>query len=477
MVNVLALVKVLALLLATAAPDPRCLGLADLSSADMTIERAELSVSAPAPTNEPARRICRVRGVARPGPSSRVGFEVWLPAQGWTGRYVQLGNGGFAGNIDLPGLAAESAHGNAAAMTDTGHRADRFDASWAAGQPERIADYGHRSIKATSDAARALIRAYYGRAPDHRYFVGCSNGGRQALMAAQRYPQDWDGIVAGAPANLWTDQLVSFASLQHHLRTRPGAWIATGKLPAIQRAALAACPPGSVARGAAQQPESCRFDPAVLLCRGAETDTCLTARQVESVRRIQAAGFEATAAAAPDGWARWIVNPDPSAPSQLTFAVQAFRYLFGANPRWSIADFDPDHARPPAEIRRLLDAETLDFSAFRARGGRIISYFGWADALISPHASLAYYRRVMRRTGGPERTLDFYRLFMVPGMAHCQGGVGPTSFGQSLPAPSLGDDRRYDIRRALEAWVERKLAPDQLIAAGDGAIQELRPSQ
>lgn len=183
MVNVLALVKVLALLLATATPDPRCLSLADLSSADMTIERAEPFVSAPA--NEPARQICRVRGVARPDPSSRIGFEVWLPARGWTGRYVQLGNGGFAGNIDLPGLAAESARGNAAAMTDTGHKADRFDASWAAGQPERIADYGHRSIKATSDAARALIRAYYGRAPEHRYFVGCSNGGRQALMAAQ----------------------------------------------------------------------------------------------------------------------------------------------------------------------------------------------------------------------------------------------------------------------------------------------------
>jgi feruloyl esterase len=423
---------------------------------------------------------CRVRGVARPTPQSQIGFELWLPTARWNGRYYQLGNGGFAGNIHAPSLAAEVARGNAAAATDTGHVGTGFDASWAAGQPERVVDYGHRSLKATSDAAAALITAYYGRPANWRYFAGCSNGGRQALMVAQRYPEDWDGIVAGAPANRWTQQLASFAALQRQLRAVPGGWLQAAKLPAIQREALASCSPAAgVKGGVATDPRHCRFDPAAMLCRGAETDTCLTPAQVTSLRMIQQAGYEATTAAIPGAWDEWIVQADPSRPSQLTFATQAARYFGGAGLDWTVADFDP--ARDGAALDRLggtLDADATDLGAFRARGGKIIGYFGWADALIAPHTGVDYYAQVTARMG-PGRVRDFYRLFMVPGMLHCQGGPGGTSFGQAPVAPAGRADRRHDIRRALEAWAEAGVPPEAIVAVGSGGatrrLEPLRP--
>jgi len=424
-----------------------------------------------------------VRGVARPTRASRIVFELWLPEAGWNGRYYQLGNGGFGGDLHHPPLAAEAARGNAAAVTDTGHTGDGFDASWAAGHPERVVDYGHRSIKSTSDAARALIRAYYGRAAAHRYFAGCSNGGRQALMAAQRYPDDWDGIIAGAPANLWTDQLVSFAALQRRLRTVPGAWLPPAKLPAIQRAALASCPVATVHDSVATDPRLCRFDPARLLCRASESDDCLTPAQIESLRRITAAGYQPTSAAVVENWNRWIVNPDTSSPSQLIFATQAFRYLLQDRPAWEVAAFDPRRDVPSARVRATLDADSTDYRRFRDRGGRILSYFGWADALISPGAGIHYYHRV-QRIMERARTEGFYRLFMVPGMTHCQGGASPDAFGQSLSASALRPDRRHDIRHALEAWAEQGIPPDELVAAryrggdpakGIAATRVLRP--
>jgi feruloyl esterase len=421
---------------------------------------------------------CRIRGMARPTPQSQIGFELWLPTARWNGRYYQLGNGGFAGNIHAPSLAAEVARGNAAAATDTGHTGTGFDASWAAGQPERVVDYGHRSLKATSDAAGALIVAYYGRPANRRYFAGCSNGGRQALMVAQRYPGDWDGIVAGAPANRWTRQLASFAALQHQLRAVPGGWLPAAKLPAIQRQALAGCSAeAGVKDGVAADPRHCRFDPAAMLCRDAETDACLTAAQVTSVRMIRQAGYEATTAAVPGAWDEWIVQADAARPSQLTFATQAVRYLGGAGANWEVADFDP--ARDGAALDRhhgTIDADATDLGAFRARGGKIIGYFGWADPLIAPHSGVDYYRQVAAGMG-PTRVRDFYRMFMVPGMLHCQSGPGATSFGQSLPAPAGRPDRRHDIRRALEAWVESGIVPDTIIAVGNGTTRRLEPLQ
>lgn len=430
---------------------------------------------------------CRVVGVARPTQDSEIGFELWLPDR-WTGRYAQLGNGGFAGNIDHPSLAAEIRRGNAAAMTDTGHKAGQFDASWALGHPQKVIDYGYRSIKATADAANLLIRQYYRRPPQRRYYVGCSNGGRQALMAAQRYPDDWDGILAGSPAVQWTRQLATFAAFQQRLRSRQENWIPHFKLPAIQRAAMTAC---------AAQAARCRIDIRRLRCRGPDGPLCLTATQAATLELIQSGtarfpfGFDPRFAAIPDNWDRWILNPDRDAPSELAFATQAYRYLVLDQPDWAVEQFDSkrDFARASGRViagqplSAILDADDVHLDRFARRGGRLIMYVGRADAVILPGPAIDYYQRLIRRAGtGRART--FARLFVAPGMQHCQGGIAPNAFGQAWVAPGLDADPRHDVRSALEAWVERRLPPTAIVAAKykddriGGALiatQELRP--
>lgn len=427
---------------------------------------------------------CRIIGVARPTSDSEIGFELWLPDR-WTGRYSQLGNGGFAGNIDQPSLAAEIRRGNAVAMTDTGHKAGQFDASWALGHPEKVVDYGYRSIKATADAANLLIKTYYGRVPRYRYFIGCSNGGRQALMAAQRYPNDWDGILAGSPAVHWTKQLAVFAAIQHRIRASPDNWIPPRKLPAIQQAATGSCATASLA------PWQCRLDASKLLCRQGDRPECLMVAQAATLELIQSR-FAPTGAAVPDNWDRWILNRDPEEPGELALVTQAYRYMILDRPDWQIEQFDPEHDAQRASQRRLagetlstiLDADSPDLSGFARHGGKLIMYLGWSDALISPAAGLNYYEAVTRRTGGVVPTQSFARLFVAPGMQHCQGGLAPNSFGQAWVAPALSADAGHDIRSALEAWVEHGRAPNSLIAAKykddrggrwPTATQELRP--
>jgi len=390
---------------------------------------------------------CRIQGVS---------FELWLPAANWNGRYYQLGTGGFAGSIPYAALAAEVGQGNAVAATDSGHQGSSFDASWALGAPERVIDYGYRSVAATARAAGNLIAQYYGKPAQHRYFAGCSNGGRQALMAAQRSPQLWDGILAGAPAYNWTRQLSAFAWIQHRLRNTPGGWIGTGKLPAIQR--WAAC---------TGDPRNCRPDPARLLCTGPENDACLTQPQVESLRAIVRGppgyfGYEPESAAVPGNWERWILNEDPAADSQLKFAQQFYRFLVFRDAGWDLSRW-----RGAADVQRAealaatLDATDTDLQPLQQRGGKLLMYFGWADAVISPRAAINYYENVSRSAD----TQSFFRLYMVPGMTHCQGGSAPDAFGQSSVSPPLVDDPQHSIRRALEAWVERGIAPRTLVAA------------
>ncbi len=421
-----------------------------------------------------APALCRIHGQLTPVPDSHIGVEIWLPASGWNGRYYQLGNGGFAGNFSFASLASELRRGNAVAMTDTGHQADSFDASWAQGHPESVLDYGYRSIQVTAEVAGALIHAYYGSPARYRYFAGCSNGGRQALMAAQRFPQMWEGILAGAPAYDWTHQLATFGWIQHTLRSSPKSWIGAEKLRAIQRAALASCTASAgVVDEVPRDPRDCHFNPRALLCKSTENDQCLTAAQVRSLQVIQQGGFEPTAAAAPDNWIRWIVNDDPDAPSQLIFAEEFYRYLVFDNRDWR-----PDNFRYPQDfaaaahttvaghlLSQALDARDTDLTTFQRRGGKLLMYFGWADAVLSPRAGLAYYEGVARKQGGLSQTRTFFRLFMVPGMTHCQGGPGPDSFGQSPVSPALSDDPHHDIRRALERWTEHGEPPDRLIAA------------
>jgi feruloyl esterase len=394
--------------------------------------------------------MCRVYGAARPAPESRIHFELWLPARRWNGRYYQLGTGGFGGRIHHPSLAAEVRRGNAVASMDTGHSGSQFDASWARGHPERIIDYGYRSIGATSGAAHPIVRAYYGTDARRRYFAGCSNGGRQALMAAERFPQDWDGILAGSPATPWIAHFAGFAEIQQALRKDQDSWLPAWKLPVVQRAAL---------------------DGRSALCARAENDACLTKGQAESVEMIVKHGYDPTTAAYDGGWADWIVNDSPTARTQLTLAEEFFRHMVFDDPRWTVARFRPgDRERAETtrvngvSLRDVLDPNA-DLREMHRRKGKVLMYLGTADPVLAPGAILDYHRRVVERIGTLESTREFLRLFVVPGMTHCQGGPTPNAFGQAFIAPGVHDDAQHDIRRALEAWVERGVAPERIVAA------------
>ena len=440
-----------------------------------------LSADMAGPDVRTQRPFCRVAGVVRPTPASEVGFQLWLPSN-WSGRYVQLGNGGFAGNIDEPSLQAEIRRGNAAAMTDTGHKAGQFDASWALGRPDRIIHYGHRSIKVTSDAASRLISCLLRRASQMELLRRLFERGRQALMAAQRYPNDWDGILAGAPAVSWTRQLATFAAIQHRLLEAPVNWLPAAKLPAIQRAALAGCPRSTISQGVAKDPRLCTFDARTLLCRGVETVQCLTPHEAQTLELIRAGpsgptgrphyfGFEPTSAAGVGGWDRWIIPVHRNSPDSLTFATQAYRHLVLDEPSWTVDMFEQRDLAFASErklgghrLAQVLDADDADLSPFAARGSKLIMYFGWADPLLSPRAGVDHFERVTQEMGGLARTQRFFRLFMIPGMQHCQGGLGPNAFGQAWVAPGRYPDGRHDVRRALESWVERGKAPAALRA-------------
>ena len=480
------------------ARDDRCARLASTGYPGLEVVSATKApagrFSATADAGWPIPASCRVVAVARTVSNSEIGFELWLP-DGWNGRYAQLGNGGFAGNIDQPSLANEIRRGNAAAMTDTGHKASQFDASWALGHPAKIIDYGYRSIKVTSDAARALIARYYGRPARQHYFVGCSNGGRQALMAAQRYPNDWDGIIAGSPAVEWTKQLATFAAIQHRLRSSPANWIPAARIPLIQKAAQASC---SKDFGV-----GCRVDPHQLLCAGSPSPNCLTAEQAATLDVIQSGpkdsrgrplfhGFDPISATLPGNWESWIVNPDRDAPSELAFATQAYRYLILDRPGWRVEDFNQDRDFELASNRivggqplaSILDAGNVDLSRFVRRGGKMIIYVGRLDAVILPAAALEYYGDLTQRLGGVGRAQRNIRLFVIPQMQHCQDGLGPSAFGQAWVAPAARADPRHDIRLAIEDWLERGRAPSSLVAAqyaGEGSqrtivrTQEIRP--
>jgi feruloyl esterase len=420
---------------------------------------------------------CRVGGTIAPSSDSDIHFEVWLPEAGWNGKFRATGNGGFAGSINYSEMAAALRDGYATASTDTGHRADGIDANWALGHPEKIADFGYRAIHEMTIKAKAIIQSFYGEAPKHSFFSSCSNGGRQALMEAQRFPEDYDGILAGAPAYYWTHLLVTnFYAAAKPMLEMPASYIPKDKIPAIAGAVLKACDAADgLQDGILSDPTSCHFDPATILCQGADTNNCLTPPQADSLKRIYAGartadggvlypGYEPGGEDGGGGWSSWITGSKPGESAGVKFSTGFLRNMVFDNASWRSKGTELPNTLNAADTKMAatLNATEANLKPFQARGGKLIVYHGWSDAAIPPSNAISYYENVTRASD--QSMVDsFLRLYMAPGMQHCYGGPGPNLFGQfGLFKPG---DAKHDVFTALVDWVETGSAPGAIVAA------------
>jgi Tannase and feruloyl esterase len=420
---------------------------------------------------------CRVAGEFRPSSDSRIGFEVWLPAQGWNGRLLGAGNGGFAGEIWYDQLATYLKRGFAVAGTDAGHRAENTDASWAYRHPEKVIDFGWRAIHLTAERAKQVLDAYYGKPADKSYFDACSDGGREALMEAQRFPEDYDGILAGAPANAWSTMLAAGAGTMQKLTGDPRGYVPPRKLPAIQRASLAACDAGDGdTDGVIGDPAKCHFDPQVLLCKAEDSADCLTQPQIDSVKALYAGAkdeqgrtiFPGFTMGDETSWKVWVVGDDPGASLGSRFVRNYFRYIATDDPKINVLTSSMSdllrHSREKGAPD--LDATNPDLSRFAAHGGKLILYHGWNDPAISP-LNTVFYVGTVEGAMGAQKAESFLRLYMVPGMEHCLGGPGASALGQFGTATAA--EPKYGLFDSLVNWVEKGSPIENVIATKYGA--------
>ncbi len=434
-------------------------------------------------TNMPA--FCRVAATLTPTSDSDIGIEVWMPASSWNGKFEGVGNGGFAGSIDYSALAPGVQLGYATVSTDTGHIGSSTDGSFALGHPQKIIDFGYRSIHLMTVIGKQIAAAFYGENPQHSYFTGCSTGGRQALMEAQRFSDDYDGIVAGDPVAFYTHHHVGGNLwVVWQMFNNSASTVFTTQDALLGNAVDAACDGlDGVVDGVLNDPRRCHYNPEKLLCKGSEkTANCLTAEQVEAVRNIWTGPdqmvhqhdyyppFERGGEA--DGWPYTISPLPPPAPqtdNHAAIGIPFFEYFVFDNPNWDYRTFDWNTDPAYVDNKIVLPGQTLasvlnsinpDLSGFRARGGKLIQYHGFSDPEVPPLTSINYFESVVNLSGGSypgeslpaesvEHTQEFYRLFMVPGMNHCKGGPGANLFDMLTP---------------LVDWVERDIAPERIIA-------------
>ncbi len=404
---------------------------------------------------------CRVEAVARPVPDSEIEFEVWMPpASAWNGKFEGVGNGGYSGAISYPALARALRGGFAAASHNTGHNGT--DLRFGQGHPEKVVDYAYRSVHVMTENAKLIVRTHLGRFADKSYFVGCSAGGHQAISEAQRYPEDYDGIVAGAPANNRIRQTFGFAWSWLALHKEDGSPVLPeAKLSLITKAVVTACDASDGLKdGLAEDPRRCKVDLSKILTPGEEAavrKVWAGPRSPRTEERIFAGFPMGSEDIGGQSWRQYLLNP----PEPMR--VEVFRYFLFHDPNWSYRtlDWDRDLAYANEKLGFLAAVDT-DLSRFRKRGGKLLMYAGWADPVVAPQDTVAYYENVTKTMGGATAVRDFSRLFMAPGMGHCGGGSGPNQFDSVGP---------------LDAWVTRGTAPDQLIASHEtsGKLDRTRP--
>lgn len=426
------------------------------------------------------RSFCRVSGVIAPA----IRFEVWMPLENWNGRFEGLGLGAFWGALPYGGMAQALDKGYAVGGTDTGHESDWDDATWAVADgklnQQLAGDWAHRGIHEMTVKSQLIVQKLYGKRAHHSYFAGCSSGGFQALTEAQRYPLDYDGILAGAPANYLTHLQAAQLSFGLATQVEPGSDLEKpiDKLAMLHEAVLRACDAADGAEdGLIENPAACGFDPAVLACKSGDAPNCLTAPQVKAVKRLYADVKRSDGSKIFPGFPRgselnWKLMTANylGKNGQIAFAQIFYRYFVFQNPEWSYPtmNLDRDVAYADKHVGPLINSINPDLRPFRDHGGKLLQYHGWADWGITPYSSIDYFNSVVSTVGGSsspaarEDVQKFDRLFLLPGVSHCRGGEGPDTFD------GLG---------ALEAWVERGEAPARIEAAQlmDGKPVRTRP--
>lgn len=403
---------------------------------------------------------CRVAASLMPSADSDIRIEVWMPAQEWNGKFLGTGNGGASGSIGYAALADGLRRGYATAATDTGHRGGAADYSFALGHPEKVTDNAWRAVHEMTVTAKALVKGYYAAAPKLSYWSSCSTGGRQGLKEAQRFPEDYDGIVAGAPAYAWPG-LQTWSMLLQQAMTDKAKGLPPAKLSVLKEAAIKACDAADgIADRIVNEPDKCSFDPAVTQCKSADGKDCLTKSEVEAARRLYAGvvnpqdpsmNFPSSNPGSETGWA--------ALGGAMKIGESYFRDVVHGDPNWTAAKFDlpADMALARKVDAGEMDASSPDIAAFQARGGKLILYHGLTDGLIPSGSTVNYYRSLEAKDAAG--TAANVRMFLMPGVDHCRGGEGPSS---------------ADFLGALEQWVEQGTAPEMVTASGNLPGGEIR---
>jgi feruloyl esterase len=464
----------------------QCQNLAALSLPNTTITVAEVIApgafvpqgDAGASSNTPAGlqsfrelpAFCRVAATLTPSTDSEIRMEVWMPTAGWNGKFQAVGNSGWGGSIAYANagrsLAAALSKGYAAAATNAGH-VGQGDGTFVYGHPEKAIDFAYRAVHEMTVQAKAIVRVYYGSAPRLSYWNGCSTGGRQGLKEAQRYPADYDGILAGAPANNWTHLVTHSLWIAQAMLVKPESRVLPEKLAVIHKAVLDQCDAlDGVKDGVLEDPSRCQFDPKILQCSGSDGSMCLSAAQIEAISKVYAparnprTGQEIYPGLEPGsemGWRALIQAPHDT-------SNDYYKYVVFKNPNWDYKtlDFDKDVALADATDNGAITAADPNLKPFFERGGKLLLFHGWSDPAIAPRNTINYYMSVVAALGGMNKIADSMRLMMIPGMAHCVGGEGTDTF---------------DGIAALERWVEQKQAPDVLIGSRvtNGVTTRTRP--
>ncbi|WP_312757275.1 tannase/feruloyl esterase family alpha/beta hydrolase [Pulveribacter sp.] len=437
--------------------------------------------SASALTDLPA--FCRIEAHATPTSDSSINFEVWVPqAAAWNGKLVATGNGGYSPRLNYGDMAYAMRQGYAAIGGDSGHSTE--DMLWGVGHPEKIKDWGTRSIHAITQPSKQLIAQLQGSEAKRSYYYGCSTGGHQGYAEIQHYPEDFDGVIAGAPGNNRTRLNVEF--LHRFLSNRaPGTnspvILSAAKARLITTAAVNACDAlDGVTDGVMENPRACTsdiFNVESLQCQVGDAVDCLTPAEMDVARKIYAGPrnprtnaqlYPGLPVGTESGWSAYWGNTEP-------VRADYWRLWTFNDPQWDwwTFDYDRDVQFADTVISPLVDQVNPDIAAFKARGGKAIVYQGWADPVVNTVDTIAYYEQVRRHQGSQAATDDFFRLFLVPGMGHCSGGTGTANFGnQGGPSPVLNAER--DILMALDRWVEEDTAPDRLVATRMESGQAVR---